>query len=54
MALDHLGEYRSVFAACQAIGPTIGGAESLRRWMLQLKSMRANGRARELLSPADQ
>ena len=32
MALDHLDEYRSVSAACQAIGPKIGvGAESLRR-----------------------
>jgi hypothetical protein len=32
----HLGEYRSVYAACQAIGPKVGvGAESLRRWVLQ-------------------
>jgi len=36
MVLDHLGEYRSVYAACQAIGPKVGvGAESLRRWVLQ-------------------
>jgi transposase-like protein len=24
MVLDHLGEYRSVYAACQAIGPKVG------------------------------
>ena len=36
MVLDHLGEYRSVYAACQAIGPKVGvGVESLRRWVLQ-------------------
>jgi putative transposase len=36
MVLDHLDEYRSVYAACQAIGPKVGvGAESLRRWTLQ-------------------
>jgi transposase len=36
MVLDHLGEYRSVYAACQAIGPKVGvGAESLRRWVLR-------------------
>ena len=36
MVLDHLDEYRSVYAACQAIGPKAGvGAESLRRWVLQ-------------------
>ena len=36
MVLDHLGEYRSVYAACRAIGPKVGvGAESLRRWVLQ-------------------
>lgn len=36
MVLDHLGEYRSVYGACQAIGPKVGvGAESLRRWVLQ-------------------
>lgn len=36
MVLDDLGEYRSVYAACQAIGPKVGvGAESLRRWVLQ-------------------
>ena len=36
IVLDHLDEYRSVYAACQAIGPKVGvGAESLRRWVLQ-------------------
>ena len=36
MVLDHLDEYRSVYAACQAIGPKVGvGVESLRRWALQ-------------------
>jgi transposase len=36
MVLDHLHEYRSVYATCQAIGPKVGvGAESLRRWTLQ-------------------
>ncbi|MGJ6127237.1 IS3 family transposase [Mycolicibacterium sp. Y3] len=36
MVLDHLGEYRSVYSACQAIGPKVGvGVESLRRWVLQ-------------------
>ena len=36
MVLDHLDEYRSVYAACRAIGPKVGvGAESLRRWVLQ-------------------
>ena len=36
MVLDHLGEYRSVYAACAAIGPKVGvGKESLRRWVLQ-------------------
>ena len=36
MVLDHLDEYRSVYAACQAIGPKVGvGAELLRRWVLQ-------------------
>jgi transposase len=34
--LDHLDEYRSVYAAYLAIGPKVGvGAESLRRWVLQ-------------------
>ena len=40
MVLDHLDEYRSVYAACQAIGPKVGvGVESPRarrcrpRWM---------------------
>jgi transposase-like protein len=36
MVLDHLDEYRSVYAACQAIGPKMGlGVESLRRWTVQ-------------------
>jgi transposase-like protein len=36
MVLDHLDEYRSVYAACQATGPKVGvGAESLRRWTLR-------------------
>jgi transposase-like protein len=36
MVLDHLGEYRSVYAAAQAIGPKVGvGPETLRKWVLQ-------------------
>ncbi|MEZ5152928.1 MAG: transposase [Rhodococcus zopfii] len=36
MVLDHLDEYRSVHAACQAIGPKLGiGSESLRTWVKQ-------------------
>ncbi len=36
MVLDHLDEYRSVYAAWVAIGPKVGvGVESLRRWVLQ-------------------
>ena len=36
MVLDHLGENRSVYAACRAIGGKVGvGGESLRRWTLQ-------------------
>jgi transposase-like protein len=36
MVLDHLDDYRSVYAACVAIGPKVGvGVESLRRWVLQ-------------------
>ena len=32
MVLDHLGEYQSVYTACQSIGPNAGvGVESLRR-----------------------
>ncbi len=35
VVIDHLQEYRSVYAACQSIGPMVGvGAESLRRWVL--------------------
>src|SRR5437660_5461256 len=36
MVLDHLDEYRSLYAACQAIGPKLGiGPESLRTWTKQ-------------------
>jgi transposase-like protein len=36
LVLDHLGEYRSVYAAAQAIGPEVGvGPETLRKWVLQ-------------------
>ncbi|MEU6701526.1 transposase [Pseudonocardia sp. NPDC046786] len=36
VVLDHLDEYRSVYAACQAIGPKVGvGVESLRQWTVQ-------------------
>lgn len=36
MVLDHLDEYRSVYSACQVIGPKLGiGAESLRNWTKQ-------------------
>jgi hypothetical protein len=36
VVLDHLDEYRSVYAAYQVIGPMVGvGVESLRRWTLQ-------------------
>jgi transposase-like protein len=36
MVLERLDEYRSVYAACQAIGPKVGvGPESLRNWTLQ-------------------
>lgn len=36
MALDRLGEYRSVWAAAQALGPKLGvGAETLRKWIVQ-------------------
>jgi transposase len=36
MVLDHVGEYRSVYAASQAIGPKVGvGPETLRKWVLQ-------------------
>lgn len=32
MVLNHLDEYRSLYAACQVIGPKVGvGCESLRR-----------------------
>lgn len=36
MVLDHLDEYSSVYAACQAIGPKLAiGPESLRTWTKQ-------------------
>jgi transposase len=36
MVLEHLDEYRSVYAASQAIGPKVGvGSETLRKWVLQ-------------------
>jgi len=36
MVLDHLDEYRSIYAACQVIGPKVGvGIESLRQWTVQ-------------------
>jgi len=36
MSKDHLGEYRSVYAAAQAIGPQVGvGPETLRKLSLQ-------------------
>jgi transposase-like protein len=51
MVLDHLSEYRSVYAACQAIGPKVGvGAESLRRWVLQARVDAAQRRALRLSS----
>jgi hypothetical protein len=51
MVLDHLDEYRSVYAACQVIGPKVGvGAESLRRWTLQPRSMPPSGRVAPVLS----
>ncbi len=38
MVLDHLDEYRSVHAACKAIGPKLGiGPESLRNWTKQVQ-----------------
>ncbi|MDV8009376.1 IS3 family transposase [Rhodococcus sp. IEGM 1318] len=36
IVLDHLDEYRSVYSACQVMGPKLGiGAESLRNWTKQ-------------------
>lgn len=36
MALDRLGEYPSVWAACRALAPKLGvGAETLRKWIVQ-------------------
>jgi transposase len=49
MVLDHLDEYRSVYAACQAIGPKVGvGVESLRQWTVQaqIDAHQAPGRPR--------
>ena len=40
MALDRLGEYRSAWAAAQALGPKLGvGAETLRKWIVQAVDM---------------
>ena len=51
MVLDHLDEYRSVYAACQAIGPKVGvGAESLRRWVLQAQIDASHAPVSRLLS----
>jgi hypothetical protein len=50
MVLDHLDEYRSVYAACQAIGSKVGvGAESLRRWVFQAQLMPPSGRVSQVL-----
>jgi hypothetical protein len=39
VVLDHLGEYRSVYAAAQAIGPKLGvGPETLRKWCCKRRS----------------
>jgi transposase-like protein len=38
MVLDHLDEYRSVYAACQAIGPTASG--TYRNWKSAAPSAR--------------
>lgn len=36
MVLDRLGEYPSVWAACQALAPKLDvGAETLRKWIVQ-------------------
>ena len=36
LALDRLGEYRSPYAAAQALGPKLGvGVETLRKWIVQ-------------------
>ena len=36
MALDRLSEYRSAWAAAQALGPKLGvGPETLRKWIVQ-------------------
>jgi transposase len=36
MALGRLGEYRSPYAAAQALGPKLGvGPETLRKWIVQ-------------------
>jgi transposase len=36
MALDRLDEYRSPWAAAQALGPKLGvGPETLRKWIVQ-------------------
>lgn len=36
MALDRVDEYRSPYAAAQALGPKLGvGVETLRKWIVQ-------------------
>ena len=51
MLHDHLDEYRSVYAACRAIGPKVGiVVESLRRWVLQAQFDGAQRRERRLTS----
>jgi len=42
MVLDRLGEYLSLYAACESIAPNLGvGPESLRRWTLQASRLDA-------------
>jgi transposase-like protein len=49
MVLDHVDEYRSVYAACVAIGPKVGvGVESLRRWVCRPRLTAPIGRASPL------
>jgi transposase-like protein len=39
MVLDRLGDYRSVWAAAQALGPKLGiSAQTLRKWVLQAQT----------------
>jgi hypothetical protein len=39
MVLDHLGEYRSVYAACQAIGPKVGAGGGVAAPVNPLRSL---------------